>query len=163
MKLMYLSLLFQRLHLQHHYLAVTHNTRQPTHTNTQPTYQRTVSQLEADKCFAPPSYSQLPVLENQSEIEELEPAMESEEQFTNEINLDTCLEPNDTNPPSYVCVMLHQDEFNVSETNIHALTATEMVSGDTEHTGEVGKHNHATTNTSHLYIPARGSVLAEDR
>lgn len=144
---MHLSFLFQRLHLQHHYLAVTNNTSQPTRTNSQPTYERTVSQLEADKCFAPPSYSQLPVLENQSEIEELESAIESEEQFTNEIDLDKCLEPNNKHPPSYVCVMLHQDAFNVSETNIHALTAKEIVSGVTEHTDDGGTNTRATTDT----------------
>ncbi|XP_060597197.1 uncharacterized protein LOC132751101 [Ruditapes philippinarum] len=112
-----------RLHYQNQYENV--NRRTPVRENIsvpQPSYERTISQLESDRRFAPPSYSQLPVLENQNEIEETEVTTDTEETLPNEINLDKCLETDGNNPPPYACVMLYQEAFHVSEQNIHKLT-----------------------------------------
>lgn len=113
----------RNLHHRNEYQVVNSTSRghEPVSVS-QPTYERTISQIEAERRYAPPSYSQLPVIENQTEIEAEETLTEPKETLTNEISFVKCDELDDNNPPSYSRVMLCKDAYNVSENNINVLT-----------------------------------------
>ncbi|XP_053401420.1 uncharacterized protein LOC123550261 [Mercenaria mercenaria] len=131
----------RRLHYQNHYETVNSNmARSENLADLQPAYERSVSQIEAEIRFAPPSYSQLPVLENQPEIEEAEDTTDTEEPLPNEIDLNKCLEPDENNPPSYACVMLCQEAFHVSEQSINRLT-TQMTESDASEDADDESHD----------------------
>ncbi|WAR12630.1 hypothetical protein MAR_026810 [Mya arenaria] len=78
---------------------------------TTPAIQRSVSQVEAMRRNAPPSYSQLPILEQEHETD-------AEESSVTTPEVENCLDPDNQNPPSYVCVMLHREDYHVSVTSL---------------------------------------------
>lgn len=90
--------------------------------SSRPSFQRTVSELERDKSFAPPSYSTLPVCGREPET--------IEEESPDEETHDECFDPNSKNPPSYACVLLHHEAYHVSETSLPESKEDTDESGD---------------------------------
>ncbi|KAL4234514.1 hypothetical protein ACF0H5_006157 [Mactra antiquata] len=118
----------RRLHRHNEYLVTNQRPvySPPTSNNTSPhpAYDRTVSQLERDLRYAPPSYSQLPVVDPVPEVESSDSDDNGDTDHERRIEilpLQECLDIGENNPPSYACVMLHQDAFHVSELNINSL------------------------------------------
>lgn len=75
---------------------------------------RTVSQYEAERLNAPPSYNSLSVLEESSLNVE---SLNDPNNVTS--GEDVCAHPEgSTDPPSYACVMLHHDMFHIGSPDV---------------------------------------------